>query len=95
MATARSQPKIKPVLGNPFGTIAFVFICFLFFIFVFFAIGLMMNARQRPTFISTAASTTTALRAAPTFTTGLALPGGYTFVFVICFVLIDFVRSFI
>jgi len=58
MATARSQPKIKPVLGNPF--------------------GLMMNARQRPTFISTGASTTTALRAAPTFTTGLALPGGYT-----------------
>lgn len=60
MATARSQPKVKPVLANPF--------------------GLMINARQRPTLISTAAATT-ALRAAPTFTTGLALPSGYTTIY--------------
>lgn len=60
MATARSQPKVKPVLANPF--------------------GLMMNARQRPTLISTAAGTT-ALRAAPAFTTGLALPSGYTTIY--------------
>ncbi|CAF0738050.1 unnamed protein product [Adineta ricciae] len=56
MATARSQPKPKPVLTNQF--------------------GVMLNARQRPTLIPTAQAA--GLRAAAAFTTGLALPGGYT-----------------
>ncbi|CAF3807589.1 unnamed protein product [Rotaria sordida] len=51
MATARSQPKPKQIVANPF--------------------GIMMNTRQRPTLIQ-------ATRAATAFTTGLALPGGYT-----------------
>ncbi|UJR32857.1 hypothetical protein I4U23_020318 [Adineta vaga] len=51
MATARSQPKPKPMVANPF--------------------GLVMNTRQRPALIQAA-------RAATAFTTGLALPGGYT-----------------
>ncbi|CAF1252744.1 unnamed protein product [Rotaria sordida] len=57
MATARSQPKLKPVLTNPY--------------------SVMINTRQRPTLIP--ATQTTGLRtAAAAFTTGLALPGGYT-----------------
>ncbi|CAF3590551.1 unnamed protein product [Rotaria sp. Silwood1] len=57
MATARSQPKLKPVLSNPY--------------------NVMINARQRPTLIS--ATQAAGLRtAAAAFTTGLALPGGYT-----------------
>ena len=39
-------------------------------------LGVMLNARQRPTLIPTAQAA--GLRAAAAFTTGLALPGGYT-----------------
>lgn len=74
MATARSQPKPKPVAANPFGkfdrserSMAKIF-----------HLGLMINARQRPTLIT--ATPPTALRPAPTaFATGLALPSGYTY----------------
>ncbi|CAF1112494.1 unnamed protein product [Rotaria magnacalcarata] len=56
MATARSQPKLKPVLSNPY--------------------SVMINTRQHPTLIQ--ATQAAGLRAAPAFTTGLALPNGYT-----------------
>jgi hypothetical protein len=39
----------------------------------YYDLGIAINARQRPTLIQ-------ATRAATAFTTGIALPGGYTYV---------------
>jgi hypothetical protein len=72
MATARSQPKPKPVVANPFGLL----INYLFKKKTLRHLGVMMNARQRPTLIQ--ATQATGLRATTAFTTGLTLPGGYT-----------------
>jgi hypothetical protein len=43
---------------------------------ILFDLGVMLNARQRPTLIS--ASQAAGLRATTAFTTGLTLSGGYT-----------------
>lgn len=72
MATARSQPKPKSIVANPFGKF-YSYIYYVSSLILFCDIGLMMNARQRPTLIQ-------ATRAATAFTTGLALPSGYTYV---------------
>ena len=75
MATARSQPKPKPVVANPFGTFDVPHVetidrsCSIHS-------GVMMGARQRPTLIS--ATQAAGFRTATAFTTGLTVPGGYT-----------------
>lgn len=69
MATARQQPKPKTTLNNPFGEFKY----WKYGSFSFSYLGIAINGRQRPTLIQ-------ATRAATAFTTGLALPGGYTYV---------------
>ena len=70
MATARSQPKPKQMVTNPFGKFVRQSI---FYIEKHFLLGLVMNTRHRPALIQ-------ATRGATAFTAGLALPGGYTYV---------------
>ena len=75
MATARSQPKPKAMVANPFGLSIRTFqfdCCYDCLSFVCFSLGIMINPRQRPTLLQ-------ATRAATAFTTSLALPGGYTY----------------
>lgn len=67
MATARSQPKPKTMVANPFGTPGIALID----LDTALVAGLMMNPRQRPALIQ-------ATRAATAFTAGIALPNGYT-----------------
>ncbi len=77
MATARSQPKPKPIVTNPFGELkSFVGNFANKKKQILFDLGVMLNARQRPTLIS--ASQAAGLRATTAFTTGLTLSGGYT-----------------
>lgn len=73
MATARSQPKPKSMVANPFGSLIriFPFYCHQDYLSIDFFLGIMINPRQRPTLLQ-------ATRAATAFTTSLALPGGYT-----------------
>ncbi len=76
MATARSQPKPKPIVANPFGQLKIIRWKFRKKKQILFDLGVMLNARQRPTLIS--ASQAAGLRATTAFTTGLTLSGGYT-----------------